>query len=287
MRALAFLLLLAASPAEDALHRDTDEWHATRVKRLTAEDGWLTLVNLHWLEEGRHRAGSAADAAVTLPESMPAHVGTFVREGFEVRFLPAQGVALTREGVPFAGGALRSDENGAPDVLQLGTVRFHLIRRGDKLGVRVKDSQALARKAFEGIPRYPVRATYRVQAKLLPAERPTKLRVPTVLGTVEELPSPGVLVFTLEGKEQRLSPVWEEDNLFIIFADPTNRSETYGAGRFLYAEAPKEGMVTLDFNRAYNPPCAFSKYATCPLPPPGNRLSVRIEAGEKRYPKRP
>ncbi|HYO72786.1 MAG TPA: DUF1684 domain-containing protein, partial [Archangium sp.] len=135
------------------------------------------------------------------------------------------------------------------------------------------------------IPTFPVSAAWRLEGRFEPATTPGKMSVPTVLGTVEEMSSPGTIVFTVNGQEYRLDPVREpgEDQLFIIFADPTNRAETYGAGRFLYEDLPRDGKVVLDFNRAYNPPCAFSPYATCPLPPPQNRLKLRVEAGEKRY----
>ncbi|MBU8899670.1 DUF1684 domain-containing protein [Corallococcus sp. H22C18031201] len=274
----------AAAPAEDVTTA-TRAWNESRIQRLTSEDGWLTLVGLSWLKEGEQTAGSAPNSAVPLPASTPARVGTFTRTGEAVTFQPAPGVTLTRNGLPFTGGALQSDAKGEPDVLKVGSVTFQVIKRGDRLGVRVKDSEAPTRKAFHGIPVYEPSAAWRVQARLEPAAAPHTLAVPNVLGMVEEMPSPGTLVFTVNGKEYRLMPVIEEgaNQLFIIFADETNRDTTYGAGRFLSAELPdKDGRVTLDFNRAYNPPCAFTRFATCPLPPRGNRLALRVEAGEKR-----
>ncbi|NOK14231.1 DUF1684 domain-containing protein [Corallococcus exercitus] len=272
------------APTEDVAAA-TQAWQAERLQRLTSPDGWLTLVGLTWLKEGEQQAGSAPDSAVPLPAPVPAQAGTFVRQGDTVRFQPAAGVAFTLEGKPFTGGALKTDEKGAPDVLRLGSVNFQVIRRGDRLGVRVKDSEAAARKQFHGIPLYPASADWKVEARLVPDEKPRMLSVPTVLGISEEMKSAGTLVFTVAGKEHRLMPVAEEgsDELFIIFGDETNRDATYGAGRFLEAPLPdKEGRVVLDFNRAYNPPCAFTRFATCPLPPRGNRLALRVEAGEKR-----
>ncbi|MCE9670779.1 DUF1684 domain-containing protein [Myxococcus stipitatus] len=270
--------------AED-LATATSAWHAQRIQRLQSEDGWLTLVGLFWLDEGEQTAGSAPDSKLDFPANTPAKLGVFTRAGKSVSFQPAPGVAITRDGKPFTGGPLKTDEQGSPDVLKLGSLNFHVIQRGDKLGVRVKDSQAPARQQFHGIDTYPASAAWRVNARFEPAATPRTLQVPNVLGTTEEMKAPGTLVFTVDGKEHRLTPVVEEGSqqLFIIFADETNRDATYGAGRFLYADMPKDGQVVLDFNRAYNPPCAFTRFATCPLPPRGNRLALRVEAGEKRY----
>jgi uncharacterized protein len=260
-------------------------WHQKRIANLTSEDGWLTLVGLHWLKEGDNSFGSAAENALHFPAGTPARMGTFTVKGDKVALAVQRGVSLTRGDQPFTGGELRSDAEGQPDVLSLGTLRFYVIRRGERFGIRVKDTESETRKKFQGIPTYPVSTAWRIEGRFEPAPTPRKLSVPTVLGTVEEMSSPGTIVFTMNGQEYRLDPVLEpgSDQFFIIFADQTNRTETYGSGRFLYAAPPTDGKVVLDFNRAYNPPCAFSSYATCPLPPPQNRLKLRVEAGEKRY----
>ena len=273
----------AQKPAAEDISASTRAWHEQRLKGLQSEEGWLTLVGLFWLKEGEQSAGSAPESDLDFPEGTPAKLGTFTRKGNTASFQPAPGVALTLNGKPFTGGALQSDETGAPDVLKLGSLSLQVILRGDKLGVRVKDSESATRKQFHGIPTYPASAAWRVDARFEPAETPRTIQVPNVLGTEEAMKVPGTLVFTVSGKEYKLTPVEEGDKLFIIFADETNRDATYGAGRFLYADAPKDGHVVLDFNRAYNPPCAFTRFATCPLPPRGNRLAVRVEAGEKRY----
>jgi hypothetical protein len=275
----------AAQPAKtDDLATATRAWHEQRLRSLTSEEGWLTLVGLFWLEEGAQSAGSAPESKLDFPANTPATLGTFTRQGTTVRFQPAPGVGLTLNGQPFTGGVLRSDAEGKPDVLRLGSLSFFVIRRGERVGVRVKDAESPTRKAFHGIPTYAPSAAWRIEARFEPADKPRTLKVPNVLGVEEDMQSPGTLVFTAGGKEHRLTPVVEEGGkqLFIIFADETNRDETYGAGRFLYADMPKEGRVVLDFNRAYNPPCAFTRFATCPLPPRGNRLPLRVEAGEKR-----
>ena len=281
-------LSLSAAPASDDVGSATRAWQEGRLKRLQAEDGWLTLVGLGWLKEGANSAGADGKADVVFPEGAPKQVGTFTRSGAMVSFQPAAGVSVTRGGQPFAGGAVQTDEEGRakPDILQVGGLRFQLIARGHRIGVRIKDPEARARKDFKGIPAYPPSARWRILARWEPTNPPAEIAVPNVLGEVERSPSPGIAVFTVEGKEYRLTPVLEEGSpdLFFVFGDETNHSETYGAGRFLYADPAKDGTVVLDFNRAYNPPCAFSAFATCPLPPKQNRLALPVDAGEKRLP---
>lgn len=285
---LALTLLVHAAPAAARAPADAaaehQAWHAQRQQRLQAEDGWLTLVGLHWLKEGDTVLGASAQSDVRLPASAPATVGTLTRQGPQVRFTPRPGVAVTLGGKPFAGGPLRPDTASAEDVVAVGTVRFHVIERGGRLGLRVRDTAAAARREFKPIPLFAYNPAWRVEARLEPGKGPSKLAVPNVIGTVEQMASPGVLVFQFEGKEYRLVPVVEEgdDSLFLVFADQTNRDQSYGSGRFLYAPLPVKGKTVLDFNRATNPPCAFTKFATCPLPPRPNRLAVRVEAGEKR-----
>ena len=279
-------LSLSAAPTSEDVATATRTWQEGRLKRLQAEDGWLTLVGLGWLKEGTNSAGSDGKADVVFPEGAPKSVGTFTRSGRTVTFQPAAGVSVTRDGKPLTGGPVQSDQEGntTPDILQVGRRRFQLIDRGQRIGVRIKDPEARARKEFKGIPTFAPSAKWRITARWEPANPPTEIAVPNVLGEIERSPSPGTAVFTVDGKEYRLTPVLEvgESDLFFIFGDETNRTETYGAGRFLYAQPAKDGTLTLDFNRAYNPPCAFSPFATCPLPPKQNRLALRVEAGEKR-----
>ncbi len=277
---------MSEKPASAPSHfeAETRAWHAGRIARLSSEDGWLSLVGLHWLEEGETRLGSAPDNALVLPASVPARLGTLTRKADTVSLALPPGVSVTVDGKPFQGGVLRTDAEGSPDTVALGTVRFFIIRRGDRLGVRVKDAEAPTRKGFHGIPTYAPSAAWRLEGRFEPSTTGKKIAVPNVLGEVEDMVSPGTVVFTVGGQEYRLSPVEEpgSNQFFFIFGDLTNRDETYGAGRFLYTDLPKDGKVVLDFNRAYNPPCAFTPFATCPLPPPQNKLKVRVEAGEKR-----
>jgi len=272
---LAAAMTATPAPPPD-LEAQTNAWHEKRIRSLTSDNGWLTLVGLQWLEEGDH--------PLELPAPAPRPSGTLTRRQDQVTLALAPGVTAALGGQPFKGGLLPLDE-GEKAVVQMGRLHFYAIKRGERLGIRMKDPEAEARKKFHGIQRFPVSAAYRVEAKWEPAASPKKIPVPTVLGTIDEMVAPGTAVFQLGGKQLRLTPVIEEgeDKLFFIFADETNRTDTYGAGRFLYADLPKDGKVVLDFNRAYNPPCAFSHFATCPLPPRENRLATRVEAGEKRY----
>lgn len=284
--AVAVALFAAGPPPDAAVEAETASWHQGRIERLKAEDGWLSLVGLSWLKEGENTVGSEKGNTVKLPGSTAPRVGTLNVSGRSVAFVAEPGVAVTKDGAAFSSGELQTDAEGKPDVLALGTVKFQVIERGGRLGVRVRDSQAESRTQFKGIYRFPARAAWRVEAKLIPNRTPKKIAIPTVLNTVEQMSSPGTLVFKVNGKEHRLDPVQEEgsEELFIIFGDQTNRDATYGAGRFVYAKLdPKTKRATIDFNKAYNPPCAFTAYATCPLPPKQNKLAARIEAGEKRY----
>jgi len=289
------LTLLAASvstpappPAGDAeaYSGEIARWRARRIERLRSEGGWLTLVGLIWLEPGKNAVGSGAGNRVVLPRGKaPAFVGSLDRSGDSVTLHAAPGSGVLADGKPATTLALRSDEDGEPTVLTLGSLSFYVIRRGERLGVRIKDSQSEARKNFQGIESFPVDSRWRVEARFEPYDPPRSIAVPNVLGMVDSEKSPGALVFELDGKTYRLDPVLErgETDFFVIFGDQTNGKETYGAGRFLYASPPVGGRTVLDFNKAYNPPCVFTPYATCPLPPPENRLAIRVEAGEKAY----
>ena len=261
---------------------DVNAWKARRVKNLTSETGWLTLTGLYWLKEGENKVGAASDMAVRLPQPAPTYVGSLNRKGSEVVFEPSAGVPLSVT----TKTVMKADSSGDPTIVKLGTITFQVIERGDRLGVRVKDANNEARRNFQPLEYYPLNANLRVNAKLEPYNPPKEIPIVNVLGMTEKMVSPGALVFTIEGKEYRLDPVLEEGetDLFIIFGDKTNGTETYGAGRYMYAAPPDaSGMTVVDFNKAYNPPCVFTNYATCPLPPRQNKLPIRIEAGEKEW----
>lgn len=279
---------LAAEP-DPAYVEEVRAWHERRQARLRQPDGWLSLVGLHWLEEGASSFGSAPTADVVFPaESAPLEMGRLLLEERRVTLDPAAGVEMTLEdGTPITGPVpLLSDAGQDPTVVRHGTLRFHVIERGERVGIRVKDSNSPVRAEFTAIETYPIDPAWRIEARFVPYDPPKILRIPDVLGAVNEEPSPGALAFTVGGREYRLDPTRVGDELFVVFADATNGDETYGGGRFVYTELPDDdGAVVLDFNKAYNPPCVFTPYSTCPLPPADNRLPIRIEAGEKMYAK--
>jgi uncharacterized protein len=276
----------AQAPAGDAYRQEMEHWKETREAGLRNENGWLTLVGLFWLDPGENRFGSGAGNRVIFPEgTAPALAGTFERHGKEVTVKAAPGVALTHDGRAVDTMLLHSDASGRPTVLELGSLRFFVIERGDKIGVRVKDTKSPALAAFHGIDRFPLRPDWRVDARFERYDPPKQIPVANVLGQVSDNPSPGAVVFEKDGKTYRLDALsgGDDGSLFLIFGDPTNGHETYGAGRFLDTSPVKNGRVVVDFNQAYNPPCAFTSFATCPLPPKENKLAVKVEAGEKKY----
>jgi len=269
--------------------RGVEQWKAQRVASLTSDTGWLTLSGLFWLKPGENTFGRAKSNALILDnKSLAEHAGAFVVEGHKVRFVASQGAGVTNEGKPVTRIELASDVTENPTLLKSGSVTFYLIERVGKLGVRVRDSENPHRKNFTGLQYFPVNDSWVVDAHFEPYNPHRKIPITNILGMQEDMDAPGALVFTHDGKEYRLDAVLEEPTdkeLFILFADGTSGRETYGAGRFMYVPLPsKDGFVRLNFNKAYNPPCAFNDFATCPLPPSQNRLrSVRIEAGEKTY----
>lgn len=269
--------------AAESYRHEIDAFHRHREDQLTSDGGWLSVAGLFWLKPGANRFGAERSNDVVLPPSAPAHAGTFWLEAGAVRVETAPGVPLTLAGRPVAKQALRSDTGGAdPDVLALGPLTLQIIERGGRLAVRLKDQERAERKHFKGLVWYPVNPAYRIVARFVPHDRPTTITVPTIIGTAEPMPSPGSVEFELGGRPVRLDPVVEpgDTRLFFIFRDATAGKTTYGAGRFLYADPPKDGRVVLDFNKAVSPPCAVTPYATCPLPPQQNRLPIAIEAGE-------
>jgi uncharacterized protein (DUF1684 family) len=288
--AVTVLFALAAGIpilAGDAFMNDQNEWRRKRDDRLRSETGWLTLVGLSWLEPGENRIGSGKDAIVVLPEGKsPAHVGSMVLESDKVRLIPAQGKGLMLGGVPAGPRELADDSSGNPDVLTLGDLSFYVIRRGDRFGVRIRDSKAPALLEFKGMDYFPPDPRWRIEAEWEAYDLPREVKIPNVLGQVETMKATGRAHLAVSGQTLTLEPVLVEGAtpmLWFIFKDATAGTETYEAGRFLYASMPKNGRVLLDFNKAYNPPCVFSPYATCPLPPKKNWLPVRIEAGEKKF----
>jgi len=261
-----------------------EQWRAQREADLKADDGWLTVSGLFWLKEGINRAGSMTSSDILLPRG-PAELGIFELHHGKTTFRAAPGVAVKLNGqTAGASMPLMSDPEGKPDLIQFHAFTMFVIHRGERYGIRLKDTESESRKEFTGLHWFPVRENYRVTAKFVPYQMPKILSIPNILGETEQDASPGYVLFTLDGHSLRLDPVVEDDQqLFFIFHDLTSGKETYPPGRFLYTDLPKNGEVVMDFNKAQNPPCAFTAYATCPLPPKQNRLPVRIEAGELNY----
>jgi uncharacterized protein len=280
------LSLTWSGAAEPDYKGQIEAWRQKREERLKADGGWLTVAGLYWLVEGENRFGTAADNQVVLPEgSAPAHAGVFERKGGSFTLKLEPGVEGTVGGKPVSGPiSMKTDASGEPDTLALGKrLQMFVIQRGDKYGIRLKDMESPMRKEFKGLKWFPVDEKWRFTARFEAYDPPHSLDIPNILGQVEKMSCPGAVVFTVDGHEQRLEPVIEDPNdpsLFFIFRDETAGHETYPAGRFVYAEMPKDGQVLLDFNKAYTPPCGFTPYATCPLPPPQNRMALRVEAGE-------
>jgi len=295
------------------------DWRAERAKDLADPHGWLTLVGLEWLKPGVNSVGSAADNQIKLHLSagaghvsenqvsdnqglakneaeFPAHLGLFTVAGKIVQVLaPAAGFPggfmidgqPAREGILTVGGA-------HPSVLAWGTFSIVVIEREGRYALRIRDSASATLKDFHGLNWYAPNLHFRVEALWIPYTPPHIEKIPTVIGTTLEMPVPGVAEFSLDGETMRIEPVVEEaedgagKKLMFILRDETSKTTTYQASRFLYTGMPDnglgaDGVLTLDFNRLENPPCAYTAYATCPLPPEQNKLPVALEAGEMRY----
>jgi uncharacterized protein len=265
-----------AASFDPAAHRaELEAWQKRRDERLRTEDSWLTLVGLHWLQEGTNDVRLANGATVRV-----------ALEGGKSTLAARAPMAVGGKPVEGPTPLLADADEGGPTIVQMGSVRFNVIRRGTKFALRVKDANAETRTHFQGLDYYPIDPKWRLEARFEPYLPVKKIPITDVTGMTSDADAPGALVFTIDGREYRLDPILEEgsDDLFLIFRDATSRDTTYPAGRYLYAKKPgADGKVIVDFNRAYNPPCAFTPFATCPLPPLQNRLPIRIEAGEKKY----
>jgi len=269
--AFAAITLVAA---DSGYQQEIAQWRAEREAKLKADDGWLTVVGLHWLHEGVNTVGSDPNADAPLPASLPARVGTITLSKGKVHFKPGSGVRLKEMD-------LKTDVTEQYDRLALGRVKFFVIERETKFGVRVKDNDSEARKKFAGLRWYPVDPSWKIKAKFIPS--PHQVSFDTEVGVKEKDDSPGYVTFTRGGQQYKMEAVKEDDDLWFVLRDQTSGKTTYGASRFLYTPFPKDGFVEMDFNKAENPPCMFTDYATCPLPTPQNRLQLAITAGEQTY----
>jgi uncharacterized protein (DUF1684 family) len=280
------LVLLAAKGSNDAYKAEIEQWRQDRETRLKSDTGWLTVAALYWLKEGPNRFGSDSGNDLKLPAGAPAVAGVFELNGGKVTVKIQSGATVTSAGEAITEMVMKPDSGGEPTIVALGNLSMYVIERGGKFAIRMKDKNSRMRKAFTGLKWYPVKPEYRITASFQEYVPAKTISIPNILGQTEKLPSPGYVTFKLHGKKVRLEPVLEDPDakeLFLIFKDKTSGVETYPAGRFLYVDLPVEGKIVLDFNKAYNPPCAFTPYATCPLPPAQNRMDLPIEAGELNY----
>jgi uncharacterized protein (DUF1684 family) len=280
-----FSMAVLLGAADTSYVQQIEQWRALREARLKSAGGWLTVAGLFWLNDGDNTAGTDADCDIKLPQgSVAGHIGAFRFHDGKVSFHAAEGAAVAVNGTPEQTAELKSDaDQDGPDMVTVNALTMFVMHRGDKFGIRMKDRNSEYLRNFTGLRWYPVRPEYRVTARFVAWPEPKSIPIANVLGQTEPTPSPGYVEFTVNGVAARLDAVAEDGSLFLIFRDQTAGKTTYGAGRFLNTEMPRDGTVVIDFNQAYNPPCAFTPYATCPLPPPQNRLPVAIKAGEMTY----
>jgi hypothetical protein len=264
------VLAVASTTYEDSIRA----WQKHRDAGLRAPDGWLTLVGLFWLKPGANTFGSADSNDFVLPKTAPAYAGTFHLQGDKITFTDSHGAKKTLS---------YDDQN--PTILQAGSVSFYAMKRGARFAVRAKDPESPVRKNFRGMQYFPINSAFHFQAKLIPDIK--KIPILNILGQTDQEESPGWVEFRYQGHPYRLRPIYEDTpqgrTLYFLFKDTTNKTKTYQAGRMLNTPLAVAGIVDLDFNRAYTPPCTFTPYATCPLPPKENRLPIAIEAGELRF----
>ncbi len=295
---IALLAATACAPKKDSLpavdpaayKAEIDAWHEKRIEELKGAKGWLNIAGLFWLKDGINTFGSDPTNDIIFPEGkIPGRAGFFVLKQNAVTLESANGVDITSNGKPVKRlVAFNPDSARQASSMSYGSLEWFIIRREDKFGVRLRDFKNPALENFTGIERFPVDSKWRIRAEFEKADSTKTIDITNVLGQTSAQPSPGTLVFEIEGNSYRLDALDEGgDEYFIIVGDETNTQTTYGAGRYLYVAKPDaKGVVIIDFNKAYNPPCAFTAFATCPLPPKQNILTVAITAGEKNYAER-
>ncbi len=288
---ILLLTLSACKPAKEKVItspeyiKEIDTYFEARFKRLPTENSWLNLAGLFWLKEGENTFGSDSTNALVFPKAAPSKAGKLILKQNHV-YLDASAEILVN-GKKVKSMELHSDQDSITTKMTMGQFRFFVIKRGNEFAIRLRDLESQTVKNFKGVDRYPVSAEFRVRAKFEKYDPEKIIPIPTVIpGYIDSSRCTGALVFELMGETYRLDPVIEQgsDEFFLIFGDKTNGHETYGGGRFLYCPFPDStGYTTIDFNKAYNPPCVFTTFATCPLPPKQNKLAVEIGAGEKKW----
>jgi uncharacterized protein (DUF1684 family) len=281
---LAFVFAPAAFSYDANYRRRLEKWRADYEATLRADDGWLSLAGLFWLKEGSNRFGTDGANEIVLPQDSTLPLaGEFLFHDGKIQLKLVTGVNATVNGEAVTSGDLQSDENHKPDIVRINSLSITVIKRGERYAVRIRDKNNPALRDFKGSKWFPIDENYVLSGRFVRYGKKTRIEIANILGDVMQWESPGYALFQLRGKRLRLDALLDDEKLFFIFSDLTSGKSTYGAGRFLYVDQPKSDRVTLDFNQAINPPCAFTVFATCPLPPRQNRLKVSIEAGEKTY----
>lgn len=283
---ISFLILISCtnsnSPDKEKYLKELQKWKEQRLQRLKSKNGWLNLAGLYWLNEGKNTLGSDSSNSIVFPPEAPPDAGKIIKSGDSIYFRASPDSEIKINGNLQNSALINPDASGNPDLMEYKSLAWYIIKRDSRYGIRLRDYDHPRILKLDHIPSFEPDLKWRKTAKFIPFDEPDTVLVPTVIGVDESYISPGKLVFMHEGKEYELLPFKAGKGFFIIIGDQTSAVETYPAGRFMYTELPdKDNEVILDFNKAYNPPCAFSPYATCPLPPPENRLDLRIDAGEK------
>jgi uncharacterized protein (DUF1684 family) len=275
---------MAAAAPDEAYVKQVEAWRAKHEADYTRD--YVPLAGLYFLKPGVNSAGSAASNSVVLPARVPGSVGRFIYQDGRARFEPAAGAGVTLDGKPVTSPIdLRPDGESEPaHRLRIGEVAFWVHKSGDRRGIRVHDPQSQIARAFAGYRWFPIDEKYRVTGRFVKDPAPRELKIPTLVGDYDVYQTEGVVEFTLLGQTLRMRPMTTRPGrLYFIFRDGTSGKETYEAARFLYSDLKADGTTVLDFNEAYNPPCSFNPYTTCPIPPAENRLAIRIMAGERDY----
>lgn len=262
-----------------------NNWKLKRIKNLKSHNGWLNLAGLYWLEEGTNSVGSHPDNSIIFPDGSPDFLGSFDLINNRIEFTSNPNTIVMHKGKPVSKIDMRADISGDPIILTYDSLAWFIINRENRFGLRLRDFNKPEIKELDSIPCFDVDLNWKVEARLIPTSSKLTISVPNVLGHVDQVEVPGILEFMLDSKSFKLYPMGTTNNLWVVFGDETSAEETYGGGRFLGIEGPDEkGTYIIDFNKAYNPPCAFTPFATCPLPPKENLLQVRVTAGEKNVP---
>lgn len=279
------LLFGCAKNPETPYIQSVREFHSKRIEKLKQPNSWLTLVGLYWLKEGKNSFGTDESNDVVFPEGTASgFIGAFFLKDTVITMDIKEGVEVYNNDSLVTSLMLHDDMRGKPTILKQGSLSWSVIKRGDRFGIRLKDSESKLLKEFDDIDLFSIDTQWRIEAKFIEYDQPKEVEIPTAIGTTEKGTAYGNLKFKIDGIQFTLEPLGKVGSLFLVFGDETNGEETYGAGRFLIVDKPDPtGKIFVDFNKAYNPPCVFTKYATCPLPTKENYLNIKITAGEKNF----